>query len=93
MIAALDMASGMGGRTCTSYLAGTQQLRAIERALSWLDAHYKERFRNMGSFVARSDPYAQAENLLWLGTISGMSRFNDKDHFAESADELLTHYD
>ena len=93
LIAALDMASGMGGRKCTSYLAGTQQLRAIERALSWLDANYKERFRNMGSLVVRSDPYAQAENLLWLGTISGLSRFNDKDHFVESADELLTHYD
>lgn len=93
LIAALDMASGMGGRKCTSYLAGTQQLRAIERALSWLDANYKERFRHMGSFVARNDPYAQAENLLWLGTISGLSRFHDKDHFVESADELLTHYD
>ncbi len=93
LITALDMASGMGGRRCTSYLASTRQLRAIEQALDWLDANYKEPFRNMGSLVTGTDPYAEAESLLWLGTISGLSRFNDKDHFAESAEQLLSHFD
>lgn len=94
LIASLDLAAGFGGRRCTTFLRSRQQLRAIEQALDWLDNGYKETFREFGSlFLAIPDPYFEPGALQFLGEVSGLSHFNEKDHFTESAQELLRHYD
>ena len=75
------------------YLGSREQLKAIDAGLQWLDKSYKEEFRSFGSFVAEIDPYVEPERLQALGQVSGVSQFNNKNHFIESASALLTHYD
>lgn len=93
LITSLDMAAGFGGRRCMTYLASRNQLRAIEQALGWLDENYKEPLSHLGSMAEDPDPYAEPEALQLVGEVSGLSHFNDKQHFAESARTLLQHYD
>ena len=93
LITSLDMAAGFGGRRCTTYLGSRNQLQAIERALGWLDKNYKEPLSSLGSMTVDPDPYAEAKALQVVGEVSGLSHFNEKDHFAESARTLLQHYD
>ncbi len=93
LMISLDMASGMGGRRCSTYLASRDQLRAIDKALKWMDEGYKEEFRSFGSFVSEEDPYVEPDRLETLGEVSGLSHFNEKNHFIESAGELLANYD
>jgi len=93
LMVSLDMASGMGGRRCSTYLASRDQLRAIDKALKWMDDGYKEEFRSFGSFISDEDPYVEPDRLETLGEVSGLSHFNEKDHFIESAETLLANYD
>ena len=93
LITSLDMASGFGAKRCSMYLGSKEQLKAIDTALQWLDEGYKEEYRSFGSFVANTDPYIEPDRLLALGQASGVSHFNKKDHFVESASALLAHYD
>jgi hypothetical protein len=93
LITSLDMAAGVGGRRCSAYRGSGRQLRAIGGSLDWLDQNYTEPFRNLGSLVTKLDAFAEPTALQALGEVSGLSHFNDKDHFAESARELLRHYD
>lgn len=93
LLTSLDMAAGVGGRRCSAYRRSRKQLRAITHALSWLDVNYGEPFRNLGSLVTAPDAYAEPTALQLLGEVSGVAKINDKDQFAESARELLKHYD
>ncbi|MCH7595928.1 MAG: DUF4159 domain-containing protein [Planctomycetes bacterium] len=93
LIASVDMASGMNGRRCGAFRASSKQLRTAAGALAWLEKNYGEPFRSGGSLVSDSDPFIEAERLGFLGSVSGLSQFNGKDHFSESARLLLRHYD
>ena len=93
LLAAVDLASGVGSKKCTAYLGNAQQLKAIAQALEWLDKNYQKTFRNLGSLVFRADPYLEADRLQELGSVSGLATFNKKDHFLESAESLLRHLD
>jgi len=93
LITSLDIAAGFGGRRCNAYLASRNQLRAIEHALDWLDRNYQEPVRGFWSSEDVPDPYFEPTALQLLGEVSGLTHFNGKDHFAESARDLLTHYD
>lgn len=93
LIAALDMSAGFGNRDCNRFLHSPRQLKAIERSLAWLDAHYKEKYRHLTSVDVGVDAYAEPEAFQWLGEASGLVFFNGKNHFSESAVELLSHFD
>jgi len=93
LIISLDMASGIGSKRCSTYLSSKEQLRAIDKALKWLDERYEEEFRSLGSFGTTEDPYLEPERLETLGEVSGLSHFNEKNHFVESARKLLDNYD
>ncbi len=93
LITALDMASGMGGRRCSTYRASAFQLRAIGSAIAWLEDNFTEELRTTGSFVTPPDPYLEPERMQFLGSASGISHFNNKNHFVESARSLLRQYD
>lgn len=93
LLISLDMASGMGSKRCSTYLASKEQLRAIDKALMWLDERYKKELRSFGSFLAQEDPYVEPDRLETLGEVSGLSHFNEKNHFIESAEALLANYD
>lgn len=93
LITSLDMASGFGAKRCSMYLASKDQLKAIDAGLRWLEDGYKTEHQSFGSFVANSDPYIEPERLMVLGRVSGISHFNGKDLFTESASELLSHFD
>mgnify|MGYP001579658701 FL=1 len=93
LLISLDMASGIGSKRCSTYLASKEQLRAIDKALKWLDERYKKELRSFGSFLAQEDPYVEPDRLETLGEVSGLSHFNEKNHFIESAEALLANYD
>lgn len=93
LIAAVDMASGLDSQRCNSYLANREQLRGVNNALAWLEKNYKEQFKDVGSFAGGVDPYLEAGCFLALGDASGISHFNDKRHFDETARDLLRHRD
>lgn len=93
LITALDMASGFGAKRCSLYLGSKEQLKGIDEGLRWLDRSYDAEYESFGSFLTNIDPYIEPERMLTLGQASGVSHFNKKDHFVESASALLAHYD
>ncbi|MGD2109777.1 MAG: DUF4159 domain-containing protein, partial [Phycisphaerae bacterium] len=93
LLGSLDMAAGVGGRRCLAYRGSRRQLHAATDALAWLHTNYGEPFRDLGSLVTSPDPFSAPTALEFLGEVSGVSRFNDKDHFAETANSLLKHFD
>ncbi len=93
MMIAVDMAAGMGARRCSTFLANKDQLRGVDRALTWLDERFEEEYRSFGSLVASTDPYYEPYTLGLIGEVSGLSQFNEKNHFVESAEQILAHYD
>lgn len=93
LLQSLDLASGFGAKKCGMYLGSKEQLRGIDAAMRWLNSNYKEDFREFGSFLANTDPYIEPVRLISLGQASGVTHFNGKDLFIESAESLLAHYD
>ncbi len=93
LLAAHDMSAGLGNKRCSTYLVGVEQLRAVTRALEWLNKNYKERLREIGSLTVGLDPYLEPERMEMLGAVSGIAHFHDKEHFDEEARDLLQHYD
>jgi hypothetical protein len=93
LLTAVHMTAALGGRRCTTYLGSGLQLRTVTDALNWLDSNYKELFRTMGSITLSTDEFVEARHLQFLGAISGITRFNDKNHFVESAETLIKLYD
>jgi len=93
ILAAIDMSAGIGNKRCSTYLAGAEQLRAVTRALEWLNKNYKEQFKDSGSFVGGVDPYLEPARMQLLGGVSGIAHFHEKEHFDEEARDLLQHYD
>jgi len=93
LLAAIDMSAGIGNKRCSTYLAGAEQLRAVTRALEWLNKNYKEQFKDSGSLVGSADPYLEPARLQILGGVSGIAHFHEKEHFDEEARDLLQHYD
>lgn len=90
LVRSLDMAAGVDGKRCNAYLASKVQLRAITSALEWLDKNYREPFKDAGSLVRPADLYLEGYALQVLGSVSGIARFHDKDHFDETARSLLS---
>lgn len=89
----LDMAYGIGSRSCRDYLANRRHLHAIRSAEDWLDKFFMEQFRNVGSFVAGgADPYAEPDALLSLWALSGRPYYNEKNSFNEALEMLMTHH-
>ena len=93
ILAAIDMSAGIGNKRCSTYLAGAEQLRAVTRALEWLNKNYKEPLKDSGSSVRTADPYLEPARMQILGGISGIAHFHEKEHFDEEARDLLQHYD
>lgn len=93
ILAAIDMSAGIGSKRCSTYLAGAEQLRAVTRALEWLNKNYKEQFKDSGSSVRMADPYSEPARMQLLGGVSGIAHFHEKEHFDEEARDLLQHYD
>ncbi len=93
LLAAVDISAGLRSRRCTAYLGSALQLKAVTGAIDWLNEFYGDFLRNVGSLAQAPDPYAEASRLEFLGSMSGITRFNDKDHFVESAQELVRHFD
>lgn len=93
LLASLDMAAGMGGRRCNTYLASRRHLRAVDSAVAWLDRNYKEDFGGITLLQAGADVYREPLGMRLIGAVLGLSHFNDHDHFAESARSILSHYD
>lgn len=93
LLAAVDISAGLRSRRCTGYLGSALQLRAVSAAIEWLDTFYGDFLRDVGSLARRPDPYVEAGRLQFLGSISGLTQFNGKDHFVESAQELVRHFD
>lgn len=93
LIAALDMGVGFGAQRCTGYLASRRQIRVIEDALRWLDAHYRSGLSHVSSFVRPIDPYLEPVRVEWLGSVAGLGRIHDRDRFTETAEFLLRHFD
>jgi hypothetical protein len=89
----LDMAYGIGSRSCRDFLANRRHLHAINGAQEWLDTYFMERFRNVGSFVAGgADPYAEPDALLTLWALSGRPYYNEKNSFNEALEMLMSHH-
>lgn len=89
----LDMASGFGAKKCSLYLGSKDQLRGMDAGIRWLNEVYKADFRSFGGFGGATDAYIEPERLLILGHASGLTHLNNKNHFVESAEALLTHFD
>lgn len=93
LMTTLDMASGFGAKKCTLYLGSREQLKAIDQGLNWLNDSYDAEYASFGSLLSNPDPYIEPERMLMIGQTCGIAHFNKKDHFVESASDLLSNYD
>jgi hypothetical protein len=93
LLTCIDMSAAIGNKRCNAYLAGAEQLRAVDRALAWLDRSFAEQLKDLGSFIVAADPYLESDRMQLIGNVSGIAHFNHKNHFHEEARELLRHYD
>ena len=93
LMASLDMAAGVGGRHCTTYLSSSAQLDAIEAAIGWLETHHGEPQSRIGVVAAEEGAYERAFALKRFRTIFGIVSLNGEGIFEASARDLLLNQD
>jgi len=93
LLTALDMASGVGGRRCNTYLASRRQLRAIDGALEWLDRRFGKSASAPPATQEIPSPFIDPFAMQWLGEVSGLAFFNDRRAFTDTVRTMLRHFD
>ncbi|MCH7701414.1 MAG: DUF4159 domain-containing protein [Planctomycetes bacterium] len=100
MLTALDLGYGALGKNCRNYLANRSLNKGILRALSWMDRNYGEFYRSstdVGALTldpdAGSNPFLVGLAMQRLGAATGISRFNDKNHFIRQGEAMAEQFD
>lgn len=99
MLTALDLGYGALGTSCRNYLANRALNKGIEEAIDWLDRNYGELYQSstdVGQFTldpdAGSNPFLVGLAMQRLGAATGLSRFNDKDHFIRQGETMAREF-
>jgi hypothetical protein len=93
LLLTLDMGFANGARGCDQYLASSEHIDALNRAIDkWLNEYYDEYFKKISTLGTQPDVLANATGMAHVMRFSGISRLHDKDVFRTEATNLLRSY-
>ena len=99
MLTALDLGFGALGKNCRNYLANRSLNKGIQEAIAWMDRNYGELYQastDVGQMTldpdAGSNPFLVGLAMQRLGAATGISRFNDKDHFIKQGEAMTRQF-
>lgn len=93
MLAALDLASSVGRSRCTTFLASSNQLNAVDAARDWLAEGRGGEFSDVASLRAGSDPYLRTQALRMFSEATGITDIAGQTIFEDAASDLLDQFD
>lgn len=93
MLTALDLASSVGRSRCTTFLASSSQLNAVDAARDWLREGRGGEFSDVASLRSASDPYLRTQALRMFSEATGITDLPEHTIFEDAASELLDQFD
>ena len=93
LLITLDMAYATEARTCSQYLASSAHLEAMHKSFEWLSEYYDEYYKMLPDLNSGPNPFANANAMVGMCSLSGITSFRDKNIFRTEAEAVLQYYD